>query len=86
MNGILCQKGLVNSLRVLSQEARQLFRAYTRQLRQAPARDGNKNSDPVMMRRGYEQIELSEEALSLSASKTAPEEEALKTEEDLKKK
>lgn len=61
-------------MRVLSTEMRQVFRAYTKQLRQTPAKDGNEESEPVKMRRGYEQVELSQRARELAASSANAEE------------
>ena len=59
----------MNVLRVLSTELRQVFRAYTRQLKPTEEED-EKKSETLHMRKGYEQVSLSEEAIKLSASDT----------------
>jgi len=55
-------------LGVVSTELRQVFRAYTKQLRQAPAKEGKGGTESIMRRKGFEQVELSEEARQLAAS------------------
>ena len=57
----------MNVLRVLSTELRQVFRAYTRQLKPTEEKD-EKKSEALHMRKGYEQVSLSEEAMKLSAT------------------
>jgi hypothetical protein len=55
-------------LRVVSTELRQVFKAYTKQLRQAPAKDGKESTEAVQYRRGFEKVDLSAEARALAAS------------------
>ena len=59
-------------MRVVSTELRQVFKAYTKQLRHAPAKDGKERSSSVLYRKGYEKVELSDEARQL-ASESAEE-------------
>jgi hypothetical protein len=63
------ERNPVNVLRVLSTELRQVFRAYTQQLKPTEEKEKDeKKSDGLHMRKGYEQVSLSEEAMKLSAS------------------
>jgi hypothetical protein len=55
-------------LRVVSTELRQVFKAYTRQLRHAPTGNGKESADGVHCRQGFEHVELSAEARMLAAS------------------
>ena len=61
-------------MRVVATELRQVFKAYTRQLRQASARDGEKSTDAVQYRCGFEKVDLSAEARELAASSRETEE------------
>lgn len=63
-------KELVNALRVLSTEMRQVFRAYTKQLK-SPPKDEEQNAESLHMRKGFEQVDLSKEAIELSASENS---------------
>ncbi len=58
----------MNVLRVLSTELRQVFRAYTQQLKPTEEKREEKKSEGLHMRKGYEEVSLSEEAMKLSAS------------------
>ncbi|MBN2525396.1 MAG: hypothetical protein JXR76_03315 [Deltaproteobacteria bacterium] len=64
----------MNALRVLSTELRQVFRAYTRQLKTEPSKD-EERSEVLHMRKGYEQVSLSEEAVKLAASEKSSDRE-----------
>ncbi|MBN2716762.1 MAG: hypothetical protein JXX14_12995 [Deltaproteobacteria bacterium] len=57
----------MNVLRVLSTELRQVFRAYTRQLKPTDSKD-EKGSEARHMQKGFEQVSLSEQAMKLSSS------------------
>jgi len=68
MTGV-SRKGSSDELRVVSTELRQVFKAYTKQLRHAPAKDGKEGStEAVQYRRGFEKVELSAQARALAAS------------------
>ena len=62
------RKGSSDEVRVVSTELRQVFKAYSKQLRHAPAKDGKESTEAVEYRRGYEKVELSAEARALAAS------------------
>ena len=64
----------MNAVRVLSTEMRQVFRAYTRQLKTTPSKEEEK-SEVLHMRKGYEQVSLSGEAMKLAASEQKSEKE-----------
>lgn len=61
------ERKLVSALRVLSTEMRQVFRAYTKQLK-TPTKEEDKKSESLHLRKGFEQVDLSEEAMTLAAS------------------
>lgn len=46
---------------------RQVFRAYTKQLK-TPVKDEEKQAEALHMRKGYEKVDLSEEAMKLASS------------------